>query len=469
MFTLNRRSLIAGALGSQLLSCASSHLGNGAAIRLDHPAKAKRLIYLSMVGGPSQIDLLDPKPGLGRLFNTDLPESTRKGQRLTGMTAGQARFPIAPSKFQFSRSGKSGLELSELVPHWSRMADEMCIIRTMYTEAINHEPAMQYMYTGNMNAGLPSIGAWLSHGLGTMNPDLPTFAVLSAQHTLTAPMNVQAVPSRLWGSGFLAGENAGVSFRSGANPVLYLNNPPGIDPALRRRMLDGIGEINARTLKEFADVETRVRSSQYEMAYRMQSSVPELVDLSKEPEHILDLYGPDVKKPGSFAASALLARRLVERGTRVVQIFHNGWDQHRNLPVELKSQCQDVDQACYALVADLKQRGLLDDTIVLWGGEFGRTVYCQGALSQSDYGRDHHPRCFSMWAAGGGFKPGSCYGKTDDFSYNIDENGVHIRDLHATILHLFGIDHSRFTVKNQGLDTRLTGVEEAHVVKGVLA
>ena len=471
MFTLDRRNFLLGSLAMPLLGCASapSPLSGGALTRLHHPAKAKRLVYLSMVGAPSQIDMLDHKPDLTKFFDKDLPDSVRKGQRLTGMTSGQARFPVAPSVFKFSPAGKCGTEFSELVPHWSRMADDICVIRSMYTEAINHEPAMQYMYTGNMNAGYASLGSWLSYGLGSMSTDLPTYAVLQASHSNTGRDNIQATPARLWGAGFLPGENSGVGLRSGTDPVLYLQNAPGISRELRRDMLNGLGQMNALTFDDYADSETLVRMKQYEMAYRMQASVPELLDLSKEPEHVLQMYGPEVKKAGTFAASALLARRLIERGTRVVQITHNGWDQHNSLPKDLKDQCHDVDQAGYALVQDLKQRGLLDDTIVLWGGEFGRTVYCQGQLTASDYGRDHHPRCFSMWAAGGGIKPGTCYGTTDDFSYNINENPVHIRDLHATILHLFGIDHERFTVKSQGLDTRLTGVDEAHVVKGIMA
>ncbi len=444
-------------------------LGQGGMLKgLHHPAKAKRIIYLSMVGAPSQIDLLDHKPMLDKLYDTDLPDSIRQGQRLTGMTSGQSRFPIAPSIFKFSPSGKSGTMFSELIPNMAKMADDLCVIKTMNTEAINHEPAQQLMYTGNMNAGKPSIGAWLSYGLGSMNEDLPTYAVINATHS-SPGANVQAISARLWGAGFLPGEHAGVALRSGVDPVLYLQNAPGISPALRRSMLDGLGQMNAQTLADIADPETRVRMKQYEMAFRMQSSVPELTDISKEPAHVLDMYGPDVRKPGTFAASALLARRLVERGTRFVQIFHRGWDQHGNLPRDLRAQCSDVDQAAYALVQDLKQRGMLEDTIVIWGGEFGRTVYSQGGLSKTNYGRDHHPKCFSLWATGGGFKPGLSYGTTDDFSYNIVENPVHIRDFHATILHLFGIDHERLTLKVQGLDARLTGVECSKVIKGVLS
>ncbi len=441
----------------------------GVLARPHHPAKARRIIYLSMVGAPSQIELFDHKPGLEKLYDTALPDSVRQGQRLTGMTAGQARFPVAPSIYKFSPGGKCGTPFSELVPHMGKMADDLCLIKTLHTEAINHEPAQQLMYTGSMNPGKPSFGAWLSHGLGSLNRDLPAYAVIKSSHSNKGNNNTQSISAKLWGSGFLPGEHAGVSLRNGAEPVLYLKNPPGISPELRRTMLDGLGEMNAQTLGTFADPETRVRMAQYEMAFRMQTSVPEFTDFSKEPAHILDMYGPDVRTPGTFAASALLARRLIERGTRVVQIFHNGWDQHANLPRDLPVQCRDVDQPAHALVQDLRQRGLLEDTVVVFAGEFGRTVYSQGGLSRTNYGRDHHPKCFSIWAAGGGFHSGTSYGTTDDFSYNIVENPVHIRDLHATILHLFGIDHERFTFKTQGLDAKLTGVEAAKVVKGILA
>jgi len=429
--------------------------------------KAKRAIYLFMNEGPSQMDLFDYKPKMDAMFDKDLPESVRAGQRLTTMTSGQTRFPIAPSKYKFKQYGKAGTWVSELMPWTAKMVDDLAIIRTVWTEAINHDPAVTYICTGHQLPGRASLGAWLSYGLGTMNENLPAFIVMTA--SWTGRKEAQAIYNRLWGSGFLPSKYQGVALRSKGDPVLFLSNPPGVDAHTRRRMLDSLAHLNQKEYDEVADPETQARIAQYEMAFRMQSSVPELTDLSKEPKHILDMYGPDVHKPGTFAASCLLARRLAERGVRFTQIFHRGWDQHFNLTVDLPNQCKDVDQACYALITDLKQRGLLEDTLVVWGGEFGRTIYCQGGLTRETYGRDHHPRCFTMWMTGGGIKPGIVYGKTDDFCYNIVENPIHIHDMNATILHCLGIDHKRLTYKVQGLDMRLTGVEEHGPVKGILA
>ena len=428
--------------------------------------KAKRAIYLFMNEGPSQMDMWDYKPKMGDMFDKDLPESIRKGQRLTTMTSGQTRFPIAPSKYKFSQHGKNGTWASELIPHTSKIVDEIALIKSVWTEAINHDPAVTYICTGNQIPGRPSLGAWLSYGLGTMNENLPEFVVMTA--SWTGRKEAQAIYNRLWGSGFLPSKHQGVALRSKGDPVLFLSNPPGVDAAGRRKTLDAIAKLNQHHYEQMTDPETQTRIAQYEMAFRMQTSVPELTDLSKEPKHILDMYGPDVLKPGTFAASCLLARRMIERNVRFIQIFHRGWDQHFALPIDLPNQCKDVDQACYALITDLKQRGLLDDTLVIWGGEFGRTIYCQGGLTRDNYGRDHHPRCFTMWMAGGGIKPGITYGETDDFSYNITKDPVHIHDLNATILHCLGIDHKRLSYKFQGLDIRLTGVEEHAAVKGIL-
>ncbi len=431
------------------------------------PPKAKRAIYLHMNGGPSQMDLFDYKPTMGDWFDKDLPESVRMGQRLTTMTSGQKRFPIAPSKFKFAQHGQSGAWISELLPHTAKIADDLAIVKTVWTEAINHDPAVTYICTGHQLPGRPSLGAWLSYGLGTMNDDLPAFVVMVP--TWSSKANAQALYNRLWGSGLLPTEHQGVALRSQGDPVLFLSNPSGVDRGTRRRMLDALGQLNQAEFAELADPETQARIAQYEMAFRMQASVPDLTDLSKEPKHILDLYGPDVTKPGTFAYCALMARRLAERDVRFVQIFHRGWDQHGDLVNELPRQTKDVDQASAALVTDLKQRGLLDDTLVIWGGEFGRTVYCQGNLTKDNYGRDHHPKCFPLWMAGAGIKPGIVYGETDEFSYNVVKDPVHIHDLNATILHCLGIDHRRLSIKFQGLDVRLTGVEEHHPVKGILA
>jgi hypothetical protein len=431
------------------------------------PPRAKRCIYLFMNEGPSQMDMWDYKPKMADLFDKDLPESIRNGQRLTTMTSGQARFPVAPSKYKFAQHGRCGRWVSELLPWTAKIVDELAVVKSLWTEAINHDPAVTYICTGSQIPGRPSIGAWLSYGLGTMNRNLPDFVVMTA--SWTGRKEAQAIYNRLWGTGPLPSKHQGVALRSQGDPVLFLSNPDGVDPATRRRMLDALARLNEKQAEEVGDPETLARIAQYEMAFRMQSSVPELMDLSKEPKQTLDLYGPDVHKPGTFAASCLLARRLVERDVRFVQIFHRGWDQHFNVGIDLPNQCKDVDQACYALITDLKRRGLLDDTLVVWGGEFGRTIYCQGKLTRDNYGRDHHPRCFTWWFAGGGVRPGIEYGETDDFSYNVVKDPVHIHDLNATILHCLGIDHRRLSVKFQGLDVRLTGVEEHAPVKGILA
>lgn len=469
-FRRNGTGLGVVALTSLLGRDAFSATGPDPASLTTHFApKAKRAIYISLIGAPSQIDLFDYKPELRKRFKEDLKTwLAEQGERLTGMTSGQAAFPLAPSIFEFAQYGPSGAWISELLPWTAKMADDLCIIRSMHTEAINHEPANQLVYTGSMQSGKASIGSWLSYGLGSMNDDLPTFVVLHATHT-SPYANVQAISARLWGSGYLPGKHAGVALRPKGDPVLYLKDTPGLSRDLRRRMLDGLNDLNRRSYELVGDPEIQTRIQQYEMAFRMQASVPELADLSGEPEHIHALYGEDSKVRGTFANSALMARRLLERGTRFVQIFHRGWDQHGDLPRDLASQCKDVDQGCYGLIQDLKQRGMLEDTVVVWGGEFGRTVYCQGGLSETNYGRDHHPRCFTIWMAGGGVKPGFVHGETDEMSYNIVRDPVHIRDLHATLLHQLGLNHERLSYKFQGLDQRLTGVEPARVVKEILA
>jgi hypothetical protein len=384
------------------------------------------------------------------------------------MTSGQSRFPIAPSKYKFSQAGKSGVWMNtELMPWQSKVVDDLCLIRSLHTEAINHEPAISYMQTGNMNSGRPCVGSWLSYGLGSMNENLPSFVVLVAEPTNKE--QIQAISARLWSSGFLPGEHAGVSFRAGPEPILFVNNPPGVPADVRRKQLDGLRKLNELKFRQVGDPETHTRIQQFEMAFRMQSSVPELASVANEPQSTYDLYGEAARKPGSFAHTALLSRRLLERGVRFVQVYLNNWDHHGNIAGRLPSQCKDVDQAIYGLITDLKSRGMFDDTLIIWGGEFGRTIYSQGGLSKDNYGRDHHPRCFSMWMAGGGAKGGTVYGETDDFSYNIVKDPVHIRDFHATVLHLLGIQHDRFTFKSQGLDMRLTGVEESRVVKELLA
>ena len=428
-------------------------------------AKAKRVIYLFQSGGPSQMDLYDYKPKLGNMRAAELPGSIRMGQRLTGMTATQTSFPVAPTIFNFEQRGRSGAWVSDLLPHTAKLADDLTFIKSMHTQAINHDPAVTFFQTGFQLAGRPSIGAWLSYGLGTLNKDLPSFVVMVSSGS---GRSGQPLYDRLWGSGFLPTRYQGVKFRSVGDPVLYLSNPPGISDAMRRRFLDDAGKLNQLKFDEYGDPEISTRIAQYEMAYRMQSSVPDLTDLSKEPESTFELYGPDSRKPGTYAANCLLARRLAERGVRFVQLFHRGWDQHTGLPKGIRAQCKDTDQGTAALVQDLKQRGLLEDTLVVWGGEFGRTVYSQGKLTDDDYGRDHHPRCFTLWMAGGGVKAGITYGETDDFSYNITKDPVHVHDLHATMMHLLGIDHKKLTFKYQGRHFRLTDVH-GNLVKGLLA
>lgn len=427
---------------------------------------AKRLIYLHMNGAPSQLDLFDYKPGLQEYFDQELPDSVRNGQRITTMTSGQARFPVAPSKFAFKPCGQSGMLMSELVPHMQTIADEIAMVKTVTTDAINHDPACTFVMTGSEVPGKPSLGSWLSYGLGSESNDLPAFVVFTP--TFPAGSQAQALFTRMWSSGFLPSSYDGVALRGAGDPVLYIQNPPGVRGEDRRTMLDALNALNQQTYARFGDPETQTRIAQYEMAFRMQTSVPELTDLSSETQQTLDMYGPNVLKKGTYASSAILARRLIERGVRCVQILHRGWDQHGNLPTLIKNQCMDVDQPTAALIRDLKQRGLLDDTLVVFGGEFGRTVYSQGTLTKENYGRDHHPRNFCMWMAGGGVRSGITYGETDDFSYNVVENPVHLNDLNATILHCMGIDDRKLSFKFQGLEQRLTGVEPPHVVKQLL-
>lgn len=428
--------------------------------------KAKRVIWLTQAGAPSQLELFDYKPGLKEQFNKDLPESIRGKQRLTGMTAKQDRLPIAPSIYKFKQHGESGIWLSEMLPHTGRIADQMCVIRTLHTEAINHDPAMTLLQTGHQIAGRPSLGSWLSYGLGSENDNLPAYVVMISRPS--GPTNAQPLHERMWGAGFLPSSYQGVRFSPGKDPVLFLSNPPGITAKRRRAIIDDVAALNRIKLDEFQDPETLARIEQYELAFRMQTSVPELADVSNEPKSVFEQYGPESRKPGTFAANCLLARRLAERGVRFVQLYHRGWDQHNNLPAGIKSQCYDTDQPAAALVEDLKARGMLDETLVVWGGEFGRTVYSQGTLTADNYGRDHHPRCFSIWMAGGGVKGGTVIGETDDFSYNIAHDPVHIHDLNATVLHLLGIDHTRLTFRHQGRDYRLTDVH-GEVVKKALA
>jgi len=470
-FARGRNVLGAAALGSLFgdsLSRAMANTADGKRTVPHFPPKAKRVICLHMVGGPSQMDLYDYKPEMVKMYDKDLPDSIRNGQRLTGMTSNQARFPVAPSKYKFSQAGQCGMWMNtELLPWTAKCVDDMAFIRSMHTDAINHEPAITEMQTGAMVAGRPCMGSWLSYGLGSLNQNLPTFVVLVAKPTNNEQN--QAISGKLWSSGFIPGEHAGVSFRSSGDPILYINNSPGVTPEMRRRQLDGLNQLNEMAYQSVGDPETHTRIQQYEMAFRMQASVPELTDLSKESAHTYELYGEEAKKPGSFANSVLMARRLSERGVRFVQIYHNNWDHHSNVGGRMPDQCRDVDQPCHALIQDLKERGMFDDTLIIWGGEFGRTIYSQGGLTATNYGRDHHPRCFTMWMAGGGVKGGTIYGETDDFSYNVVRDPVHVRDFHATALHLLGIDHERFTYRAQGLDFKLTGVEEAHVVKALLA
>ncbi|MDA1263599.1 MAG: DUF1501 domain-containing protein [Planctomycetota bacterium] len=473
---LTRRSLLRGTTGGLGAAAVGSLLGpqafggggfDSGILRGPHFApKAKRVICLFMSGAPSQIDMWDHKPGLRERYDEDLPDSIRKGQRFTTMTSGQARFPVAPSKFSFAQHGQSGTWVSELLPHTATKVDQMAVVRSMYTEAINHDPAMTFFQSGSEQPGRPSLGAWLSYGLGSMNADLPTYVVMTP--TWTGRREAQALYNRLWDTGFLPSRHQGVSLRAKGDPILYLNDPEGVTRQARRQMLDTVSELTEAEYAEVGDPALIHRLDQYEMAFRMQASVPDLVDIGSEPQHVLDLYGPEATKPGTFAASALLSRRLVERGVRFVQLYHRGWDQHGNVAGDLPNQCRDIDQACAGLLSDLEQRGLLEDTLVMWGGEFGRTVYCQGGLSEDNYGRDHHPRCFTWWLAGAGIKGGVVHGETDDYSYNIVKDGVHVHDLNATILHLLGIDHERLTHRFQGRDFRLTDVH-GELVHPILA
>jgi hypothetical protein len=455
----SKRALAANLTGANAVSSLATH---GTSIT----PRAKRIIYLFQSGAPSQIEMFDHKPMLQRLAGQELPASVRMGQRLTTMTSGQSSFPLVPSKFAFSRCGSSGAEVSELIPHTGGIVDDLCIVKSMVTEAINHDPAITFCQTGSQLAGRPSIGAWVAYGLGALNRDLPSFVVMLSRAQGRA--NDQPLYDRLWGSGFLPTSHQGVKLRSGADPVLYLANPAGCSPTLRRDMLDRLATLNKEAHSVSGDPETLTRTEQYELAFRMQTSVPELTDISNEPAHILEMYGPSVHQPGSYARNCLLARRLAERDVRFVQLYHMGWDQHNALPTNLAQQCKDTDQASAALVKDLKQRGLLEDTLVVWGGEFGRTAYSQGPITADSYGRDHHPRCFTVWMAGGGVKPGLFYGETDDFSYNIVDKPVEVFDLNATMLHLLGINHERLTYQFQGRDFRLTDVH-GKVVHDLLA
>ena len=431
--------------------------------QLHFPAKARRVIYLFMAGGPSQIETFDYKPLLNERNGQQLPDSVRQGQRLTGMSGNQASLPLAGSIFKFGQHGKSGTWMSELLPHTAKVADDLCVVRSLFTEAINHDPAITFLQTGSQISGRPSIGAWVHYGLGSDNENLPAFVVLITPGKVDQPLY-----ARLWGSGFLPSQHQGVQFRSGKEPVLYLNNPDGVTPESRRLMLDRLKDLHEHSSAKLGDADVDARIAQYEMAYRMQTSVPGVMDMSAEKPETFELYGADSKKPGTFAANCLLARRLAESGVKFIQLYHQGWDQHGGLPNGIKVQCRETDQACAALVTDLKQRGMLDDTLVIWGGEFGRTSYSQGKLTKTDYGRDHHPRCFSMWMAGGGVKAGTVYGETDDFSYNVAKDGVHVHDFHATMLHLLGVDHERLNYFFQGRRFRLTDVH-GQVVKAILA
>jgi hypothetical protein len=477
--SINRRDFLArcglGLGGAALMSLLNRDALATASSRVDaNPFKgilpaphlaprAKRIIYLFMSGGPSQLDLFDHKPLLNKMNGQDLPASVRGGQRLTGMSANQATLPLAGSIFKFDRHGKSGAWMSELLPWTAKIADELCFVKSLYTEHINHDPAITFFQTGHQLAGRPSMGSWLSYGLGSANENLPAFIVLISKDRIDQPLY-----ARLWGNAFLPSIHQGVQFRAGRDPVLYLKNPDGITPAGRRKMLDRLAELNQARYEDLGDPEINARAAQYEMAFRMQASVPEAMDVSSEPQSTFDLYGPEAREPGTFAANCLLARRLAERDVRFIQLYHPGWDHHGNLPAGIRREVKDVDRATFALITDLKQRGLLDDTLVAWGGEFGRTNYSQGKLTPTDYGRDHHPRCFTTWLAGGGAKPGFCYGATDDFGYNIAENPVHVHDFQATLLHLMGINHEKLTFRHQGRYYRLTDVS-GQVVNSILA
>jgi len=470
---MSRRAILQqglGGLGATALSYLLAHEARAAIGAPPGPhfePKARRAIWLFMGGGPSQLDLFDYKPGLRERFGKDLPDSVRNGRRLTGMTSSQERFPVAPSRFSFERAGESGAWVSELLPHTRRIVDELAIVKTVSTESINHELGMSNINTGSQLPGKPSLGAWLSYGLGRVRDDVPTYAVMTSKFSTTS--FVQAIPTRVWGSAFLPASHAGIPIRGTGDPVLYLPNPPGVTTQARRNMLDALGKLNAIADKQVGDPVIADRTAQYELAFRMQSSIPGITSLADESRATLELYGEDVNTPGTFAANCITARRMLERGVRFVQIYHRGWDAHQNAPDNHISQCRDIDRACYGLITDLKQRGLLEDTLVIWGGEFGRTVYCQGDLTREDYGRDHHPYCFTMWFAGAGVRPGIVYGETDDFGYGVVENEVPLRNLHATILHLFGLDPNRLTFVHAGLPEKLVGVgEPPEVVHGIL-
>ena len=471
---INRQTFLKSSAGSLWLSAMMS-LGRSESDSdsqavltsgIHHPAKAKRIIYLFQSGAPSQMDLFDPKPDLENRRGEDLPESIRQGQRLTTMTSGQSKFPVAPSMFKFAQHGKSGMWFSELMPHMASLADNWCQIRSMHTEAINHDPAITFCQTGSQLAGRPSIGSWISYGLGSQNKDLPAYVVLTSFGT--GRPDDQPLYDRLWGAGFLPSQHQGVKFRNKGDAVLYLSNPQGMDSQRRRRTLDRLDKLNRQHFDQLGDPEIQTRISQYEMAFRMQSSVPDLLSVADEPAHVLEKYGPDVKRPGSYAANCLLARRLAERDVRFIQLFHMGWDHHGGLPNAIKLQCRDTDQPTKALIEDLKERGLFDDTLIVWGGEFGRTVYSQGALSVDNYGRDHHPRCFTTLITGAGVRGGHVVGQTDEYGYNITQDPVHVHDLNATILHLLGIDHTRLTYRFQGRDYRLTDIH-GNLVQSILS
>jgi hypothetical protein len=454
---------LGGLLGRESSAASASSPFQGILPAPHHRPRAKRIIYLFMSGGPSQLDLFDAKPLLNTMNGQDLPASVRMGQRLTGMSANQSKLPLAGSAFPFAKYGGSGATVSSLLPWTAKVVDDLCFVKSVHTEAINHDPAITFFQTGSQLAGRPSMGSWLSYGLGAANENLPAFVVLISKNRIDQPLY-----ARLWGNGFLPSVHQGVQFRSGKDPVLYLDNPPGVSGASRRKMLDRLAELHAVQYEDLGDPEINARVAQYEMAFRMQTSVPEVMDVAGEPDRIFDLYGPEARQPGSFAANCLLARRLAERDVRFIQLYHPGWDHHGGLPNGIRRQCQDVDRACHALITDLKQRGMLDETLIVWGGEFGRTNYSQGKLTATDYGRDHHPRCFTMWMAGGGIKPGMTLGATDEFGYNVVDAPVHVHDLQATILHLLGIDHEKLTYKFQGRYYRLTDVH-GHVVEQVLA
>jgi hypothetical protein len=467
-FGMSRREALTR-FGGGLGSLALGGLLNPASASIPSPSyltsapKAKRVIYLFQSGGPSQMDLFDYKPKLNEEQGKELPDSLRKGQRLTGMSGNQSSLPLVGSPFQFAQHGESGTWMSELLPHTAAIADDITVIKSLYTEAINHGPGVTFMQTGSQIAGRPSIGSWLSYGLGSPNENLPSFVVM-----VTKDKKGQPLVSRLWGSGFLPGEHDGVQFRPDKDAVLYLNNPEGLDLASRRRMLDRLGELHRIQLAKSGDTALETRIAQYEMGFKMQTSIPEVTDLSTESEATFQLYGEDARTPGTFAANCLMARRLAERGVQFIQLYHPGWDHHGGLPGGLKVQCKETDQASAALVTDLKQRGLLDDTLVIWGGEFGRTNYCQGKFNPANFGRDHHPKCFSLWMAGGGVKGGYSHGTTDDYCYNVTEGGVHVHDFHATLMHLLGVDHERLTFFSQGRHFRLTDVH-GHVANEILA